>query len=799
MENKLALAMILKASKDEVRYFEKCMESIAPYVDGVFVNMNHPTHVPKQLKIEVEKILGKYKNIQTEIQTSKWENNFVKAREDSFAQVPKGYDFIMWLDADDEVINPEKIKEVLAIWPASYSGLYVDYKYDHDQYGNVTVNHWVARIVRNNGTYHWKSSFDSTEATVHETLVEKRMVTNFKNDEFWVKHHSTNERRDASLARNIGLLEKMYQANEKNPDPRIVFYLATHYLDAGMGTKAKPLFDRYLTMSGWAEERSQAMVYLGDIYKGYGKTNQAREYYIRALAENPNDPSPYVELGELELQNQLWQKAISWLEMATNKEVDNTTIVQRPMEATYRAYKLLSEAYVNLSAEGLEPALKWLKKALKLRPTEPELLAAKERLEEMQRIKELNSSALVLARELQQTKELDKLIPFVDSLPKDLQDSPLAQQIRNIFDEPKYWDKKTIAIFVGPSALGEWGPWSLEKGIGGSEEAVIHLSQQLTALGWAVTVYATPGEKAGDYSGVQWKHYWEFNNRDTFDVLIGWRAPSFFDKAFKARKRYLWLHDVIDAPELTPERLMNIEKIIFVSQYHRDLYPDVPDDKCFVSGNGIDPEVFEEVDGKFERDNKRVVYMSAHERGQDMLYRVWPKVKEAVPDATLDCYYGWEGYDHINRNNPERMAWKQQLIDTEKTLEDVRDHGRIGHEQIVEEVAKAGVWAYPTTFPEVYCITGAKIQAGGAWPVTTDYAALKEIVKYGDKIHVEEADPKSHVGQWTEKALSEFADKLIDRLKNPPTEKERMAMQTWARNNLSWQSTARGWHEEFSA
>lgn len=807
MKNKLALCMILKASKEEVDLFEKCMESVAPYVQGVFVNMNHPTNVPKQLAIRVEKILAQYDNLENkEVIKTKWTNNFVQAREDSFALVPKDYDFIMWLDADDEVINPEKIAAVLAIFPANYSGLYIDYKYDHDQYGNVIVNHWVARIVRNNGTYHWKSSFADTEATVHETLVEKRMVTNFKNDEFWIKHHSTNQRRDASLVRNIGLLEHMYQKNTTDPDPRIVFYLATHYLDAGLGTKAQPLFERYLKIGGWAEERSQAMVYLGDIYKGYGKDNVARGYYMQALAENPTDPSPYVELGELELQNKLWPKAVEWLLMATEKKTNDTTIVQRPLEATYRAYKLLAEAYANMDAKGIDEALKWLKKALKLRPTEPELLQAKERLEEMQRVKELNAAALTLARELQQTKELDKLIPFADSLPKELQVSPLVQQIRSIFDEPAYWEKKSIAIFVGPSALGDWGPWSLETGIGGSEEAVIHLSRHLAQMGWKVTVYATPGERAGydnmddkwvaEYP-VKWTHYWEFNNRDTFDVLIGWRAPSFFDKAFKARKRYLWLHDVIDLEEITPERLLNIEKVIFVSQYHRDLYPNIPDAKCFVSGNGIDPETFEAVDGKFERDTKRVVYMSSHERGQDLLQKVWRRVLEEVPDAKLDCYYGWHGYDHINRGNPERMQWKEDLIKDGKDLKNFQDHGRIGHQQIVEEIAKAGVWAYPTAFPEVYCITGAKAQAGGAWPVTSDYAALKDIVKYGDKVHIEEAN-ESHVGKWTQQAIDEFTEKLIYRLKNPPTEKERKEMQDWARNNLSWVSTAQGWNDEFS-
>ena len=53
----------------------------------------------------------------------------------------------------------------------------------------------------------------------------------------------------------------------------------------------------------------------------------------------------------------------------------------------------------------------------------------------------------------------------------------------------------------------------------------------------------------------------------------------------------------MDKEEFIDERLENLDRIIFVSQYHRDLYPFIPEDKCFVSGNGITPEDFEELDG----------------------------------------------------------------------------------------------------------------------------------------------------------------------------------------------------------
>lgn len=786
---KVALCLIVKGSDDEAPLLDKCLASVKDHVDGIFIDINAPKG-----KKQSKKVIDVAKKYGADIALTIWENNFVKARNDNFARVPKDYTHILWLDSDDTVDNPEKIKAVAAIMPSEVSGVYICYDYDHDEYGNVSVAHYVARLVRNNSTYAWKSSFDDADVAVHETLNEVRATNKVMNDEFKIIHNSTNDRRNSSLVRNIELLEGMYKKNPQNPDPRILFYLATHYYDARAYNQVKPLLEHYLTMSGWAEERAQAWIYLGDIYKFMGDVPKARGCYTKALAENPDDPMAYVELGELEMEQQLWAKAASWLEMAVSKKIDHTVAVMRPLESTYRAYKGLANTYANMGGKSLRKASKWVTEAIKLRPQDPELQRAKEYVELLQKTVKLNESVIELVKELKEQKEYNKILPLLDKLPLHLQSAPTTVSIRRFYERPKTWDNKSIAIVCGPSALGHWGPWSLREGIGGSEEAVIQLSNELTKLGWGVTVYATPGQRAGQHDGVDWRHYWEFNPKDQFDVIIGWRNPQIFDHKFAARKKYLWLHDVIDAPELTEERLNNLDKVIFVSQYHADLY-DIPEGKKLASGNGIDPQAFEGVE--IERNPKKVVYMSAHERGQELLQRIWPNVLKEVPDAEAHCYYGWAGYDHINRDNPERIAWKEKLISEQKTLKNFTDHGKIGHKEIIEEIFSAGVWAYPTAFDECYCISAVKAQAGGAWPVYSNHAALKDMVAFGDKVEIGSEKIQGHdVGVWSEDKITEFTDKLINRLKNPVTDKERKEMMDWARQTKSWESTAKQWDTE---
>jgi glycosyltransferase involved in cell wall biosynthesis len=802
---KIALAVIVRGVDEEAKLLDKCLENVSKHVDGIFIDVNAPGG-----KRVSNKVITAAKKYGADVKKTVWKNNFVQARNDNFARIPDDYDFILWLDSDDTVENPEKIKEVCAIIQKNIDGLYVKYDYAHDSYGNVTVSHWVARIVRNNSSFAWKSSFNDAEVTVHETLNERRKVGKVMNEEFWIKHNSTDARMDASLARNIELLEGMLAKYPKNvaPDPRVLYYLATHYVDAQRLLEAKDLFEYYLTLSGWAEERSQAWVYLGMIYMAMQDKDKARGCYMRGMAENPNDPNPYVELGELEIEDGLFLKAVQWLDMAVSKKLDPTSSVQRPMDSTYRAYRLLAQAHVNIGGKSLQKAQKWLTEARKLRPFEPDLDSAQEVLDELVEIRNLTKATNTILNKLRTSEETNKVVDFTNALPSSLQENPLVVSARNYYREPKIWPKKSIAILCGWGPLGNWGPKSLEKGLGGSEEAVIRISRELAKQGYDVTVFGTPGEEAGSdlyvgwnhkYPSVQYKHYWEFSRKDTFDIFISWRNPEFFDEPVNARKSYLWLHDVMDKEEFIPERLDNVDRIIFVSQYHRDLYPFIDEKKCLVSGNGISPEDFVEIDGKFERDPYRIIYMSSHVRGLEMIYRVWDDVKKEVPQAKLDVYYGWGSYDTVNRNNPERMAWKEKMVKYEQELEDVTDHGKIGHKQINEEIFKSGVWAYPCPFPEVYCISAVKAQAGGAVPVSSSFAALDETVQYGVKLPMKAQDENTPVGQWDKGELDQFKKELINMLKDAERQESiRPEMMKWARENMSWAKTAEGWIEDFN-
>ncbi|RLC35881.1 hypothetical protein DRH27_06145, partial [Candidatus Falkowbacteria bacterium] len=316
--------------------------------------------------------------------------------------------------------------------------------------------------------------------------------------------------------------------------------------------------------------------------------------------------------------------------------------------------------------------------------------------------------------------------------------------LRDDVVEPKTWPDKSIAFFCG-EGYEDWGAHTLDKGMGGSEEAVVYLSREFAKLGYSVTVYNHVNEEhiddVTDYANppknlardipmhfVTYKPWRQFDERDQFDTLVVWRSPKYAD-GLKAKTKIIDLHDILTPGHVQPRN----DAIYFVkSEYHRSLYPDTPDDNFKIIGNGLKKSQFELPQPD---PNHKVGYFSAYYRGLETLLRMWPSIRKEVPDATLDVYYGWESWVKINGEDEfyQRMEAKFDIV---KDM-GVTVHGRVDHETLAKAMTHTQVWAYPTEFQEIHCITALKAQEALCYPVTTDMAALNETVQSGIKIETD--------------------------------------------------------------
>jgi glycosyltransferase involved in cell wall biosynthesis len=176
-----------------------------------------------------------------------------------------------------------------------------------------------------------------------------------------------------------------------------------------------------------------------------------------------------------------------------------------------------------------------------------------------------------------------------------------------------------------------------------------------------------------------------------------------------------------------------------------------------------------------------VGYFSSYDRGLECLLDMWPEIHKRVSDATLDIYYGWDTFDAAHRSNPLKMKWKWQMIRKLYSLKDmgVAEHGRVSHEELAKAMKEIEVWAYPTEFTEIHCITALKAQEAGCYPIVTAVAALNETVQSGYKLKYDDI--------YTNKeAQQAFIAAVVDALTSDETTGNPVSGVYWTDVAKSW-------------
>lgn len=183
----------------------------------------------------------------------------------------------------------------------------------------------------------------------------------------------------------------------------------------------------------------------------------------------------------------------------------------------------------------------------------------------------------------------------------------------------------------------------------------------------------------------------------------------------------------------------------------------------------------------------KLFWGSSYDRGIQHLLKMWPSIKEKYPDATLDIAYGWDLFDKGYANNPERMAWKDKINEQMKQP-GITHHGRVGKTALKQLRLQCGIWAYPTEFFEINCITALEAQNDGLVPVVINYGALKETVGSGIKIEGDIYDKETQ-----DEYLKALLDLMGDKEK---WEEESKKAQEFGKN-YKWEKIADEWRKHF--
>lgn len=285
----------------------------------------------------------------------------------------------------------------------------------------------------------------------------------------------------------------------------------------------------------------------------------------------------------------------------------------------------------------------------------------------------------------------------------------------------------------GPSS---WDGLSYKQGIGGSESMMTHYANALADLGQTVVCY-THNKNPSIIGKVRWD-----NIRDikpyAFDVVIAVRDPMVLEsfkapvKAFLANdQRCDTLHDVVKSG--------NCNVVITISEHQKERYQQQhPIDEVYylVSSAGV---LLNDYIIPVKKDNT-VMYTSTPERGLINMLDIWPRILEGAPDAKLIVTSGFQLYGW---DDERCKKYSESIYKGIRQLPNCEYVGPVPRDELVRLQRKAALWAYPTSYDEMCCISALEAAAAYTPIVASNRAALKERVIHGKTGYLIDGNPSS--------------------------------------------------------
>lgn len=775
----LALCMIVR---DSASYITDCLSSVIAHVDELCVVDTGSTDDTMEVIRDIANMRRGYDRPFTFKEASfNWETNpesffkdeaesfegidvvpdmpysgtmvlsdYAKARQTSFDLAES--DYTMWIDSDDIVAgaaNLDRIVEKMKKEEIDSSLFFYDY--EEDSKGRVVNKLLRTRIVRRSGPARW-------ENPIHEAIGPLGRLELIGEDIIKIVHRAkmlTKVQPHRIPFRNYKVLKWRFHDMVKNNlpiSPRIYFYLGNESRPY-QPDKAMAYLTKYVEVSEWAEEKCLAHVYMGQSYEAAGNMLEAESQYATAMNVFPK-PEAYFGMARIAFFRKQWKECIHFHELGR---------------------KSLREVRDVLHCNPLD------------RHYYPAIAAG--------------SAYLALGDVIKATKIVDEGLTYA---PNDLQLQGIKESLTKI--ERKRHRYLNIVIHTGRSVETWNASTPRTTGLGGSETAVVLMSEALVRRGHSVTVFCHCEEKQGKFNGVQYTPYDQFKDyKGQIDIFISSRRPvTFNEEEINARVKILWVHDAhmgLGAYELS-RGILQADALFCLSEWHKanilDHYPYVHPDKIVVTRNGIDSSLFEPRKPTIEKTKNKLIYSSSFDRGLEMAIKLFPQVRKEIPDAELHVFYGFDTAIAMVQRLKERGIDKPAMIEKiaeVKKLADETDgvflRGRMGQVDLAKEWLSAKAWFYPTLFEETSCISAMEAQAAGCIPITTELGALKETVHHGFLLKPKIVDGKLVL---TEEVQQAFVKRAIWCLTE---ENSRQKLAKNARSNSlefhSWEMVAREW------
>jgi glycosyltransferase involved in cell wall biosynthesis len=343
----VSIALIVRNEEQTLR---RCLGSIRRAVDEIVVVDTGSTDGTREVAAGFTDRIYEYA----------WHDDFAAARQFAFDRASG--DWVGWLDADDVVLNAAAIRGLAAHAGPDIGVIHWRYVVDRDTWGNSRSEYWRERLVRNDGSFHWRGR-------VHEVLESDRPWASLRAPEVVVEHRPLPGHRAGRVRRNLDILEAEYAERESSSPPRLLYYLAREHAEAGNLDDAIRFYHRYLRIAGRNDESYLARIQLADVNRRAGRYNQAINTCLLALKVCPHWPDAYFGLAQTFYFLRDWHAVIHWTEVGRAMPRPDTLQIINPLDYSFNWIIYFSNAlfHINEVAEGVE----WTRRALEICPDDP--------------------------------------------------------------------------------------------------------------------------------------------------------------------------------------------------------------------------------------------------------------------------------------------------------------------------------------------------------------------------------------------------------------------------------------------
>lgn len=387
---------------------------------------------------------------------------------------------------------------------------------------------------------------------------------------------------------------------------------------------------------------------------------------------------------------------------------------------------------------------------------------------------------------------------------------------------------KRIAI-IDVLGLSFDGSSLKKKGLGGSESAIILIADELSKIGFDVDIYndcTSDDSMPGLYGNVRYYPLNEIDKSVTeYDILIGSRSVAIFvddnDKKYikngtnlpdfsriVAKKKILWLHDTFCDGDHLVEKLVNdgkIDEIFTLSDFHTSYITncdhgnrrnfEVLKNKVFQTRNGIVRHI-DWVDIK-KKDKNLFVYNASATKGMvPLVERIWPRIKQLIPDAKLTIIGGY--YNFRSNEGPDEQ--QKCVVDLVKKYGDsINFTGVIKQCDIAQILAEASFMIYPAAFPETFGISSLESLNYNTPILTCRFGALEEtaidLACYKIPYAIEPNNLFPSIS--SEDQENKFVDMVYNAYYNTYLHQQKMYACNQVKNISTWDTVALQWKQHF--